>query len=261
MSDTTDAARSTASAEPPPTQEAIAWETGAMASGELSGERRARPARVSLSDSVYDILLAELIDGTIPAGSPLNIDALARHLSVSQTPIREALARLESTGMVRRTALKGYTAAALFTEKELSDLMDARALIEPANAYLACEQVTPTLLADLQKANDELRQFSTQDSSKEFHRYWEADEKFHQLIAASSDNRFLRSAYDALGGHAQRFRLFAVLGVTDADFAAAEHTAILQAFEAGLPAEAQRAMSLHIANVKTRAREDSEALA
>jgi DNA-binding GntR family transcriptional regulator len=221
---------------------------------------RALPARVSLADGVYEILLSWLVDGTRAAGSPLNIDALARDLSVSQTPVREALARLEATGLVSRTALKGYRVAPLFTDQELADLMDARAVIEPANAFLSCGRVTTGLVDELRVSIVDLEASARRPDFGEFHRYWEADERFHNLIASHTDNRFLKTAYDALGGHVQRFRLFGALGITDAGHAAAEHTAILAAFEAGAPEGAREAMATHIANVKTRAHIDREAV-
>lgn len=75
---------------------------------------------------------------------PLNIGALSRELNVSQTPLREALARLEHTGLVRREALKGYRVAPLFSETELIKLMDARLVLEPTLTYEAGRRTTPS---------------------------------------------------------------------------------------------------------------------
>lgn len=232
-----------------------------MTIGSRASKAGARPTRVSLADGVYEILLSQLIDGTVAAGSPLNIDALARDLSVSQTPIREALARLEATGLVRRAALKGYRVAPLFTERELSDLMDARAVIEPASTYLACSRATSGLIAALADSISDLEAVAAAPTFTEFHQYWEADERFHNLIAEHSENRFLQTAYESLGGHVQRFRLFGALGVTDAESAIAEHTEILAAIERGNPEVARAAMAKHIANVKERTHTDREAIA
>ncbi|MGO4492762.1 GntR family transcriptional regulator, partial [Arthrobacter sp. 2YAF22_2] len=65
-------------------------------------------SRQVLADHVYEALLIALMDGRLEAGTPVSIDGMARELDVSPTPVREALARLESTGMVLRTALRGY---------------------------------------------------------------------------------------------------------------------------------------------------------
>jgi DNA-binding GntR family transcriptional regulator len=222
----------------------------------VSGGRR--PAnRQLLADYVYQELLASLMDGRLEPGAGIGIDRMAQELEVSQTPIREALARLEATGLVRREALKGYRVAPLFTAEELDELMDSRAVLEPPIAERACAHVTPAVLAELEQAVDDLRGAPTGPTFAEYGAYWEADERFHRIIAQNAHNRFLLNAYNALGGQVQRFRFFGNLGVTDAEHAISEHSRILEAFEAGEPAKAREAMLAHISNVRSRAISDA----
>ena len=213
--------------------------------------------RQLLTDHVYDELLESLVDGRFGADTVLNIDALARSMDVSQTPVREALARLEATGLVRRTALKGYRVSPVLTAAEFDQLMDARLALEPINSFLACSNVTPELMQSLEESVNELRNAKRGPSFAEFRTFLEADEKFHGLIAEAANNRFLLSAYRALGGQLQRFRLFAGLGVTDADFAIEEHERIRDAFATGDAELAKSMMVSHISNVRERA--ESEA--
>ncbi|NUS36687.1 MAG: GntR family transcriptional regulator [Pseudarthrobacter sp.] len=215
-------------------------------------------SRQVLADHVYEALLVALMDGRLEAGTPVSIDGMARELDVSPTPVREALARLEATGMVRRMALRGYRVAPLFSPEELADLMDARLVIEPANAFMACKHADTQLTAQLEQAIEDLKAAPRGPSFAEFRAYWEADERFHRLIAEFADNQFLLSAYNALGGQVQRFRFFGGLGVTDADYAIAEHTEILKAFEAGDAELARQKMIDHIEGVKQRSQHDSE---
>jgi DNA-binding GntR family transcriptional regulator len=219
---------------------------------------RSVAARQVLADHVYDDLMVALVDGRLEADEPLNIDALSRSMEISQTPIREALARLEATGLVVRTALKGYRVAPLFTVDEVTELMEARQLLEPENAYRACAHSTPDLVDALEKSISDLKHSPTDPATGTLKPYWEADERFHRLIAEGAANRFLLSAYTALGGHVQRFRLFGGLGVSDADHAIAEHATILEAFRAGDADAARREMENHIASVKSRAIADKE---
>ncbi|MCL1898869.1 MAG: GntR family transcriptional regulator [Micrococcales bacterium] len=221
--------------------------------------RKIAPRRV-LADHVYDQLMASLVDGELTAGSSLNIDALANEMEVSQSPIREALARLEGTGLVRRTALKGYWVAPMLTTEELVELMDARLVLEPVNAFLACQTANQELLANLDQSITDFQNAPTGRTFSEFRSYWQADEHFHMLIAAAANNRFLLSAYTALGGHLQRFRLFAGLGVTDAEHATKEHALVRDAFRAGDAVQAREAMQAHINGVKARAVKESQAL-
>jgi DNA-binding GntR family transcriptional regulator len=209
-----------------------------------------------LADHVYEEIFASLMDGRLEAGAGISIDGMARELNVSPTPVREALARLEATGMVRRVALKGYRVAPMFSPGELADLMDARLVIEPVTAQRACERATPELNKALEQSIMDLRNAPRGASFAEFRDSWEADERFHRLIAESGANQFILAAYHALGGQIQRFRFFGGLGVTDADYAIEEHSAILEAFRAGDPEKARDAMIAHLSGVKQRAIKD-----
>jgi DNA-binding GntR family transcriptional regulator len=218
------------------------------------------PERQSLSDSVYDIVLERLMSGEIPAESSVNIDHLSRTLGVSQTPIREALARLESTGLVTRAALRGYRVAPLFTPRQINDLMEARVTIESRNASLAAVAISADALAVLRDSIVALRDSPKGPGFTEIRQYWDADEQFHDVIAREADNHFLLAAFHSLGGHVQRFRLFGDLRVTDAEHAIAEHTAILHELESGRSAGAAKAMERHIRSVQRRANIDRRAI-
>jgi DNA-binding transcriptional MocR family regulator len=63
-------------------------------------------------DRVYDALVDLLISGRVAPGQALRIEHLANLLDVSPTPVREALAKIEATGLVTRVAQNGFLAAA-----------------------------------------------------------------------------------------------------------------------------------------------------
>jgi DNA-binding GntR family transcriptional regulator len=215
-----------------------------------------RPVRQVLTDHVYDTLLEMLMDGRFQPSEALSIDGLARELDVSATPVREAFARLEVTGLVIRAALRGYRVAPLPSTAELTELMDARLIIEPVNALRACERATPGLIEKLERSIAELRAAPRGPEFATYREYWQADMRFHELIAEGAGNRFLLMAHNCLGGSVQRFRLFTGLGVTDAEYAIEEHTTILDAFRAGSPEEARQAMINHLHGVKNRGFQD-----
>ncbi|GGZ82225.1 GntR family transcriptional regulator [Streptomyces subrutilus] len=220
-----------------------------------------RPSdRQPLADQMYEVLLDQFMDGLWSPGRPLNIGALSRELNVSQTPLREALARLEHTGLVRREALKGYRVAPLFSETELIKLMDARLVLEPTLTYEAGRRTTPEFLQDVADSIEELRNCAAGDGSKSVRAYLSADERFHFLIAKQSANPFLESAYRSLSGHVQRFRLFAELGSSDAQSPARDHAAVYDALAAGDAEGAADRMRRHIENAKARALKDRQAV-
>ena len=215
--------------------------------------------RSVLADQVYDQVLSLLMDGKLTSGDPLSIDGTARELGVSPTPVREALARLESTGLVTRVALRGYRVAPMLSHDELSDLMDARLLLEPHNAEIACGRADATFLEALEQSIDDLRRAPNGPHFSDYRSYWEADERFHRLIVEQTANTFLLSAYESLGGHVHRFRLFSGVGVRDAASAIDEHARILAAMRRGDAAAAKIAMASHICGVGERAIHEYEA--
>src|SRR3954453_11508502 len=93
--------------------------------------------RAVLADGVYEAIKALIMDQHVEPGAKINMDALARELEVSPTPVREALARLEADGLVTKKALVGYTAAALLDAEGLDELFEMRLLLEPAAASWA----------------------------------------------------------------------------------------------------------------------------
>ena len=214
--------------------------------------------RRALADQVYDRLIADLVDGRIEPDSSISIDGLARSLGVSQTPIREALGRLESTGLVTRLPFKGYRAAPPLSLEDLRQLSEARRVIEPANARLAAAAATDELCDALKGDITDLEQAPRGPSFADFREYWEADERFHRRIAEHTGNTYLYRAYRALGGQLQRYRLFRGRGVTDFAPTLREHQRILDAIRRGDADEAAEAMAAHIVNVWERSVEDSK---
>ena len=88
-----------------------------------------------------------VMDHVVRPGERMSIDGLAARLSVSPTPVREALARLEALGLARKEPLRGYRATPLLTRTQLDDLFDFRLLVEPWAAGRAAEQPGPEAAA------------------------------------------------------------------------------------------------------------------
>lgn len=216
--------------------------------------RRRRSPRQPLADRMYSVLLEQFIAGERRPGEVLNIGALTRELAVSQTPLREALARLEHTGLVTREALKGYRVAPMLGPREIADLMDARRVIEPELAALAASRATLSFLNDAGRAVSDLDKAagSADEDLAYFRVYWSADDRFHHLIAEQCGNDFLISAFEALHPQVQRFRLFSKIGHTGARFAVTEHRRVLQALAAGDADGARWRMHEHLTNAKER---------
>ena len=104
--------------------------------------------RRGLRDRVYDLVLDMLMSSSVEPGTRLSIDAIARDLNVSPTPVREALVQLERTGLVTRVAHKGYRVAPPIADGQLEALFEARLVLESgatAPAAIHADVLAPIL--------------------------------------------------------------------------------------------------------------------
>lgn len=190
-----------------------------------------------------------LMDGELEPGAAVNIDALARTLDVSATPVREALARIATKGLLQRQALKGYRVAPPLTRDELAQLIDARLAIEPVATFRACQRGDPQLEAELRRVHEAQVRAPVGPEAAGYGRYRDylhADQTFHRLLNAGSGNPFLAQSFESLNGHLHRFRLFWEHVVDDAPQTIAEHAVILDALAAGDAELAAGRMQAHL---------------
>lgn len=184
---------------------------------------RGRPLRSVLSDETHSAIRAMLLDHTIAPGQHINIDALARELEVSQTPVREALARLESDDLVVKQPLRGYTATELLTVSQLDDLFQFRLLIEPWSAAKAAARSDPAGHAELRAELKRGADVGAVDIARAYAAMSEHDARFHELIARLSGSEFVRDAFVRTHCHLHLFRLYqagqAQLSAADQDSA------------------------------------------
>ncbi|HTF49599.1 MAG TPA: GntR family transcriptional regulator [Pseudonocardia sp.] len=210
------------------------------------------PPRVILTDGVYDAVKTLIMDGRIPPSARVNMDQLARALKVSATPLREALARLESEGLVTKEPLRGYSTTPLLTRSEFDDLYELRQLVEPALAASAATRASPEdhveLAAEMARCPDappELGDYRT------YRALFEHDVRLHDLIARIAGNQVARQALRRLHSHLHAFRLHG--GNRSGDCTRAEHAKVVDAVCLGDPHAAASAMSAHLRTARHRA--------
>jgi len=169
---------------------------------------KAQPRRSILSDETYLMIRAMIFAHEIVPGDRVNIDALAVQLGVSQTPIREALARLESEDLIAKEALKGYRATNLLTVTEFADLFSFRLLIEPYAAEQAAILIDSKGIKELQSEISNAKEAINFNDERLIEAITEHDARFHALIAKYSNNKTLASAFTNTHCHLHLFRLY-----------------------------------------------------
>lgn len=221
---------------------------------ESAAERKASTASIrpsSIVDGVYNGIYERLMSLEIPPGARVTIDTLARELGVSQTPVREALSRLEREGLVRKAHLIGYSAAPQLTRRQFDDLYTFRLLLEPECARLACRNMTDEALGLLEGAAVDMRRDETSvDRNSRYSRFARADANFHEEILKIAGNEVIRHALVDQHVHLHIFRLMFHTRVTQE--ALEEHETLLAAFRAGDAEAARTAMQVHIERSRDR---------
>jgi DNA-binding GntR family transcriptional regulator len=205
-------------------------------------------ARVMLGDEVYAVLQQAIMDGTIPPDERLNAGELARRFDVSPTPVREALARLESDGLVEKHPLKGYRTTDLLAEQQLIDLFELRLLLEPGSAARAAERRQAEDSADLRREIELARSAIGQPDA--YSVLSQHDVRLHDKVFRAARNETVRLAYARTHCHLHTFRL-AYTGSYVSD-TVDEHAALTDAIIAGHPVAAESAMRRHIEQSRER---------
>ena len=210
-----------------------------------TGAVTAAAATGSLGQEAYERLLTELISLEITPGERLSVDALARRYRISQTPIREALARLESDGLVIKTHLRGFTAAAGFSRREFTQLFDIRLLLEPYAAGQAALHRSAEQAAALQELADRMRVGVPDPAAGTL-----LDGQFHDLVATAAGNPLVRESLTRLHAHLHLARVPRPAG--DAAPAATEHECVVAAIVTGDRHNAEAAMRSHLERARDR---------
>lgn len=192
-------------------------------------------------DDVYELIRSDIMSLRIPPDTRISIDSLAREIGVSQTPIREALSRLEATGLVLKRHFVGYCTAPRLNRREFEELYELRLLLEPDAARFAAERMTDD---QVQAIATLAKQMQPEETVKSYNRFAVQDAELHDLIAAGSGNRLIRDTLANLHTHLHIFRLRFHSDVTREAYV--EHEKLVTALVKRKPAEAAAAMRTHI---------------
>ena len=206
---------------------------------------------ISLADEVYETIFSQLMALRIAPGARITVDNMARELGVSQTPIREALGRLEGEGLVQKTHLIGFSAAPQISARQFAELYELRLLVEPHATRRAVAQLTEDSLSTLTEAAGVMaRRAKSGDERARYSQFARQDAVFHDLILQSAGNELIRETLAHQHVHFHIFRLMFHSRVTEE--ALEEHEAIIAAFEARDADAAEQAMRTHIERSRDR---------
>jgi DNA-binding GntR family transcriptional regulator len=134
------------------------------------------PGYVSKTDLVAALIRELIITGELAPGEQLRQRDLAQRFAVSQTPVREAMRRLESEGLLTCDTHRGFTVAAP-DDGRLEENFQIRAALESLGASLAARKIDAGGLARLRALNDTMQKLAEDDPG-----YAELNREFHFTV-------------------------------------------------------------------------------
>lgn len=193
----------------------------------------------SAEELVYDHLRRAILRGEFPPDAVINQEDVAKALKVSRIPVRDALRRLHSVGLVRILPNK-RTVVPSFTSPEIFEIFEMRAVLEGLAARYAVRNLSETDFHDLASMAEVMRTVDDLDI------YLERHESFHDLIAERARLPRLRrniahlreiiSPYIRINGEAHH----------SAELAQDRHDSLLAVIMNRNPAAAEKAMASHV---------------
>jgi GntR family transcriptional regulator, transcriptional repressor for pyruvate dehydrogenase complex len=210
-------------------------------------------------DAIEDLKVL-LLSGEVKAGERLPPEAeLAARLGISRNVLREAVRALVHTGVLRTRQGDGtylgtldlsglLDGVALYTQfatgARLTQVLEARRIIEPELTALAASFITERQLAELDVLLERMTN-ATSESDRV-----ESDVAFHHLIAKSSGNELLAGLLDAMADLTVRPRVWrAVVDAGSLGVQLHQHRSIVDAIRAGDARAAHAAALVHVADV------------
>ncbi len=196
----------------------------------------------SLRDQVYDRLRAAILSGEMPAGSPVIEADIALRLGASRTPVREALRRLETEGMLEPRGGRGTVVRELKRD-EVTCIFEIREALESLAARRASRRMIERDYREIERLIERMRKHV--DDVAEMERL---DTAFHDRILAHADGIRLKRMLGDLRSDILPWRFVSLATLERRAATVDEHASMLAAMKARDEPAITEATSRHIAN-------------
>jgi DNA-binding GntR family transcriptional regulator len=196
-------------------------------------------------EKAYRAIQSGITSGRLAGGAHIKGEDLAAQLGISRTPVREALRRLHSEGMVDFVANRGAFVTT-WTRADVDEMFGLRAVLESYAAELAARRLTAAQLDELERLAEQTRLLAELHSPGALDAIAEANARFHRLIVDAAAHPRLAAMIGSVVQMPLVMRTFHVY--TDADLvrSAHHHAELVAAFGARDPHWAASVMRSHI---------------
>jgi len=203
------------------------------------------------ADLVYGQLRADIESGALAPGQTLAETELVTYTGASRTPVREAVRRLASEGLIDLEPRRAPTVSRI-SLRSARALFDFRRILEPAAIRLVAgvAQSNATLLQAITELRERFVELGGQEYSPEFaDRFTVATGDFDHLLATNTPNEYLSRSISDLRPHSARLRHIAHTDRSRLHESIKEHLLMCDAVIAGDADAAADAMAKHLQHV------------
>ncbi len=141
----------------------------------------------TLKNHVYDFIAEQIFLGKINPGEKIHENQICESLSVSRTPVREALIELSCFGVIDNIPRKGFVVRNL-TLEDLAERYTTIGVLEGEAAAIACPKLDDRDLADMKFYLESMNLAITQGNYNMYHKQQEI---FHQIFIQKCGNKVL----------------------------------------------------------------------
>ncbi len=201
-------------------------------------------AKRNLAELAYDAIIAGVLDGEVQPGGRLIMDQLASQLEISRTPVRDALRRLESEGLIEPAGRRGYVVREV-DAGGVTQLYQAREAVEGyAARFLAGLPDRGERMATIEAGMVRAEQLNDGSPSGSLF----ANRLVHRSIVDATGNPYLTAGFDNIWGHSLALYVYVRAFPVDpfAEDVRADHLSLIDTLATGSPPEAEAAMLEHI---------------
>lgn len=209
----------------------------------------------SVQERIIDAVRKSIYSGDLKPGEPLLEMHLARQHGVSQTTVREALVKLEHTGLVRRIRNQGTFVTEL-SMTELREHLRLRIVLECMAAVDAASRMNEADFEQLQSRFDRI--VKAVPTKNTYYEICQADLEFHRFVWECSGNKTICRILDQLAVPMLAYvSIRSSTGREQMEHVVREHQPIVDALKSGVPESIQEAIRLHFESSYRHAGVDS----
>ena len=211
----------------------------------------------SLGDDAYEWLIAAITSFRIPTNSQISENKLADELGVSRTPVREALKRLETEGLVKRGEA-GRFIVAMLTQKDVDEALDLLLLCDTYMFQRAAKNIDNAGAQVLKESAEKMSAAAAKGDRDGWMKY---DKIFHETVIRAADNEMVAEVSRVTRQRIQRFWARSVSGARDLVTCSDEHTEIAQAIIGKDMTGIKKAVEGHLGHLRVNMHEIVQSMA